>query len=217
VDTAALVVTVHETVAYSGKEHEAELTSVVHRSSHIRRLLPIKYSRDGSERNNPMTTIQVTVQRFTLVSPKPFESILQMLEAEIGHPDMSRFAREVTAAGSYGELEEIVQEAIGSSGLMEFTRFNLGEIIRKEHGPGSPRILRLVVGNPLIMKQMAVHVHDVASYAPVNILIDERADGVHLSYDRMASLLAPYGSAEAQQVAETLDAKIEGLLQAAAA
>lgn len=164
-----------------------------------------------------MTTIQVTVQRFTLVSPKPFESILQMLEAEIGHPDMSRFAREVTAAGSYGDLEEIVQEAIGSSGLMEFTRFNLGEIIRKEHGPGSPRILRLVVGNPLIMKQMVVHVHDVASYAPVNILIDERADGVHLSYDRMASLLAPYGSAEAQQVAETLDAKIEGLLQAAAA
>jgi uncharacterized protein (DUF302 family) len=100
---------------------------------------------------------------------------------------------------------------------MEFTRFNLGEIIRKERGPGSPHILRLVVGNPLIMKQMAVHVHDVASYAPVNILIDERKDGVHLSYDRMASLLAPYGSVEAQTVAQNLDAKIEGLLQAAAA
>jgi uncharacterized protein (DUF302 family) len=163
-----------------------------------------------------MATIQVSVQRFSVISSKPFENILKELESQIGRPDMSAFTKAVTAADSYGELEKTVQEAIGSSGLMEFTRFNLGEIIRKESGPGSPRILRLVVGNPLIMKQMAVHVHDVASYAPVNILIDERPDGVHLSYDRMASLLAPYGSVEAQKVAENLDAKIEGLLQAAA-
>lgn len=163
-----------------------------------------------------MPTIQVPVERFTVVSSKPFESILQRLEAEIGHPDMITFAKAVAVSESYGEVERIVGKAIGPSGLMEFTRFNLGEIIRKERGPGSPRILRLVVGNPLIMKQMAVHVHDVASYAPVNILIDERTDGVHLSYDRMASLLAPYGSAEAQQVAQDLDAKVEALLQAAA-
>ena len=44
------------------------------------------------------------------------------------------------------------------------------------------------------MKEMAKTVPDAASYAPVTILIDERADGVHLSYDSMASLLAPYGS-----------------------
>jgi len=103
---------------------------------------------------------------------------------------MSAFAKTVAVAESYGELEKIVQRTIGTSGLMEFIRFNLGEIMRKERGPGSPRILRLVVGNPLIMEEMAVHVHDVASYAPVNILIDERPDGVHLSYDRMASLLS---------------------------
>ena len=164
-----------------------------------------------------MATIDVSVQRFVIVSSKPFETILQKLEAEIGHPDMRKFTADVAAAEGYGALEKIVEKSIGPSGLMEFTRFNLGEIIRKERGPGSPRILRLVVGNPLIMKQMAVHVHDVASYAPVNILIDERPDGVHVSYDRMASLLAPYGSAEAQQVAQGLDAKIEGLMQAAAA
>ncbi len=168
-------------------------------------------------RRGAISTIQVQVQRFSIVSSKPFEIILEQLDAHIGHPDMAAFTKAVAAAESYAELETIVQDAIGLSGLMEFTRFNLGEIIRKESGPGSPRILRLVVGNPLIMKQMAVHVHDVASYAPVNILIDERPDGVHLSYDRMASLLAPYGSAEAQTVALNLDTKIEGLLQAAAA
>ena len=46
---------------------------------------------------------------------------------------------------------------------------------------------------------------------------DERADGVHLSYDRMVSLLRPYGNAEALQVAKDLDAKVETLLASASA
>ncbi len=164
-----------------------------------------------------MTIRKVEIERFTVTSSKPFESILQKLEARIGHPDMAVFAKGVTAAESYGELEKIVQKAIGTSGLMEFIRFNLGEIIGKERGPGSPRILRLVVGNPLIMKEMAKHVPDAGSYAPVTILVDERPDGVHLSYDRMTSLLAPYGSAEALAVARDLDSKIENLLRESAA
>jgi hypothetical protein len=61
-----------------------------------------------------------------------------------------------------------------------------------------------------------LHVSDAGSYAPVTILIDERPDGVHLSYDRMASLLAPYENAEALKVAKHLDAKVEGLIASAA-
>ena len=76
--------------------------------------------------------------------------------------------------------------------------------------------LRLVAGNPLIMKQMVKHLPDAGSYAPVTILIDERPDGVHLSYDRMASLLAPYESAEVLSVARELDSKVETLLNRAA-
>ena len=63
------------------------------------------------------------------------------------------------------------------------------------------------------MKDMVKHVVDAGSYAPVTILVDERNDGVHLTYDRMASLLAPYGSASALAVARDLDSKIETLLQ----
>jgi hypothetical protein len=62
------------------------------------------------------------------------------------------------------------------------------------------------------MKQMAEHVHDAASYAPVTVLIDEREDGVHLSYDRMASYLATYGNLAALEVARELDLKVEHLL-----
>ena len=66
------------------------------------------------------------------------------------------------------------------------------------------------------MKEMAKTVPDAAAYAPITILIDERDDGVHLSYDSMASFLAPYGSQTALAVARELDTKIEGLLEMAA-
>ena len=42
---------------------------------------------------------------------------------------------------------------------------------------------------------------------------DERADGVHLTYDTMVSLLRVYGSTEALAVAWDLDVKIEGLMR----
>jgi uncharacterized protein (DUF302 family) len=100
---------------------------------------------------------------------------------------------------------------------MEFTRFDLGEVLRKKLGERAPKSVRLVIGNPVIMAQMAEHVPDAGSYAPVTILVDERPDGVHLSYDRMASVLSPYGNPEALKVAQDLDIKVETLLTAAAA
>jgi hypothetical protein len=42
---------------------------------------------------------------------------------------------------------------------MDFTRFDLGEVVRKERGPRAPKSLQLVVGNPLIMKQMSSAYH----------------------------------------------------------
>ena len=141
-----------------------------------------------------MTTKQIDVQRFSVTSAKSFEEVMAGLEAGIGHPDMAAFRRDVTAAKTYAELEKLINKTIGPSGLMEFARFDFGEILRKERGNEAPRSLRLVAGNPLIMKQMVEHVPDAGSYAPVTILIDERADGVHVSYDRMASFLGSYGS-----------------------
>ncbi len=160
--------------------------------------------------------MQVQVRRFSVVSPRPFEEIVRKLTATIGHPDMNAFHSAVAAAATVADLEAVVQGAVGSSDLMEFARFDAGEVLRKGRSGQGPKILRLVVGNPLIMKEMARTVPDAAAYAPITILVDERADGVHLSYDSMASLIAPYGSQAALLVARDLDAKIEGLLDTAA-
>jgi hypothetical protein len=51
----------------------------------------------------------------------------------------------------------------------------------------------------------------------VRLLVDERPDGVDLSYDRMASLLAAYGSPDALEVAKHPGNKVETLLREAAA
>jgi uncharacterized protein (DUF302 family) len=162
-----------------------------------------------------MPTIEVPVRRLSVVSSRPFEEIVRRLTATIGRPDMSAFHKALAAATTVVDLQELVETAIGPSHRMEFARFDAGEVLRKERGGQGPRILRLLVGNPVIMKEMAKTVPDAASYAPVTILVDERADGVHLSYDSMASLIAPYASQAALAVATDLDAKIECLLETA--
>lgn len=158
---------------------------------------------------------RIEIERATVVSPQPFDTVISKLAASIGHPEMVAFIRAVAAARTLADLETVVSGAIGSAGLMEMAYFDLGDVLRKEDH-AAPKAVRLVIGNPLIMKEMVKHVPDAASYAPVTLLIDERPEGVCLSYDLMASLIAPYGSAEASAVARQLDDKIMALLTAAA-
>jgi uncharacterized protein (DUF302 family) len=160
---------------------------------------------------------KIGIERFSLTSSKSFDEVLVGINDAIGHPDMAEFAKATAGARTFAELETIVRKGLGRTGLMTFMELDQGAVLRKETGKGSPKILRFIVGNPLIMKEMAKHVPDAGSYAPVTILVDERSDGVHLSYDRMASLLAPYGNAEALAVARDLDSKIETILRDSAA
>jgi uncharacterized protein (DUF302 family) len=129
---------------------------------------------------------------------------------------MVAFAKRTAAAPTFSEFESIVREGLGKTGLMLFMELDHGAVIRKATDRDKPGMVRLIMGNPLIMQQMARHVPDAGSYAPVTVLVDERSDGVRISYDRMASLLAPYRNSEALAVARDLDQKVETLLSEAA-
>jgi len=159
---------------------------------------------------------RIEIERFSLTSPKPFDQVVAALDAAIGHPDMAEFARSSREAHSFAELKSAVEKGLSDAGLMLFMRLDHGAVLRKETGRDTPRIIRFIIGNPLIMKEMAKHVPDAGSYAPVTVLVDERADGVHLSYDKMESFLAPYENAAALEVARELDRKVERILQQAA-
>ena len=160
---------------------------------------------------------KIEMERFSLTTSKPFDEVVAGVNTAIGHPDMAEFGRSTHEARSFAELKSAVEKGLGKTGLMLFMQLDHGAVVRKETGRDIPRIIRFVIANPLIMKEMARHVPDAGSYAPVTVLVDERPDDVHLSYDRMSSLLAPYGSPDALQVAQDLDNKVEDLLKQAAA
>jgi uncharacterized protein (DUF302 family) len=160
-----------------------------------------------------MTIAKVAVERFSLTSSRPFATVVAALKSAVGQPDMVEFFKATRAASSFPDLERIVQSGLGRTGFMLFAEFDLGAVLRRESGAATPKSMRFLVGNPLIMKEMVKHVPDAGSYAPVTILIDERPDGVHVSYDKMESYLLPYGSPEALAVARNLDARITTLLR----
>lgn len=163
-----------------------------------------------------MTQIRkINIRRWSATSQKPFETVVETVEAGIGRPNMSRFGQDIAGAATYEEMQEVVQLAVSEIGLMEFLRLDAGAVLAKAHVSGNPKSIRLIIGNPLIMQSMTRLVPDAASYAPVTVLIDQRPDGVHLSYDEMASFLDFYGNAEALAIARDLDAKVEKLLQEA--
>ena len=160
---------------------------------------------------------KIEVERFTLSSSKPFDQVVATLNSAVGHPDMAEFWKSTHRAQSDAELRKTIEKGLGRTGLMLFVEFDHGAVVRSGTGRATPKMIRFVIGNPLIMRQMVQHVPDAGSNAPVTILIDERPDGVHLSYDRMASFLAPYENAAALNVARELDAKVEAMLASAAA
>ena len=164
-----------------------------------------------------MALQKIEVQRFSLTTPRPFDAVVASLKAGVGQLDLAAFANASKSQGTFAELEQVINRNMGKTGLMLFLEFDHGAVVRKETELAKPKIMRLVIGNPLVMKEMAKHVPDAGSYAPVTVLVDERADGVHLSYDRMVSFLEPYKNPDALKVARELDAKVEKLLNDAAA
>lgn len=159
-----------------------------------------------------MTTKKIAVERVTFVSNRPFEEVLVRLDVGIGRPNFGELSRRMNAAATLEEYESIVHGAVGGADLMEFMRLDLGAVLRKDPAAAAYKIVRIIAGNPLIMKQMVEYVPDAGSYAPVTILVYEREDGVRVSYDTMASYLADCGSERALQVANDLDAKVTRLL-----
>jgi len=118
-----------------------------------------------------MTIIKIEVERVSVISSKPFEKIVEALKAAVGQPDMSECAKATKCAQTLADLESAVRNGLGSTDPMLFMELDHGAILQKESDKAAPKIVRFVIGNPLIMKEMAKHAPDAGSYAPVTILM----------------------------------------------
>ena len=70
-----------------------------------------------------MSIREVQVQRVTLVSTQPFDTVIARIDAQIGHPEMAAFRKAFSAAQNGAEMEKVVNPVTKPNGIMEFTRF----------------------------------------------------------------------------------------------
>ena len=96
---------------------------------------------------------KIEIERFSLTSSKPFDQVVAALDAAVGHPDMAEFGRSTREAHSFAELKSAVEKSLSEAGLMLFMQLDQGAVVRKEMGRDVPRIVHLLIGNPLIMKE----------------------------------------------------------------
>ena len=78
------------------------------------------------------------MERFSVISSKPFEAVLAALKAAVGHPDMAEFAKAVKGEQTFAELEDSVRRGLGKTGLMMFMELDHGAILHKKTGLDTP-------------------------------------------------------------------------------
>jgi uncharacterized protein (DUF302 family) len=106
---------------------------------------------------------KIKVERFSLTTSKPFDEVVAGVNGAISHPDMAEFGRSTHEARSFAELKSAVEKGLSKVGLMLFMQFDQGAVVRKETGHETPKMIRFIIGNPLIMKEMAKNVPDAGS------------------------------------------------------
>jgi uncharacterized protein (DUF302 family) len=164
-----------------------------------------------------VTEQTVEVRRVTVTSKRPFDDVMAATYAGLGMVEhFDGLIRRWSAAKDREEFDAIIDPVAGSSGLIEFLSLDLGGVLAIRDPHHHRRLVRIIAGNPVTMSKMTATAPDTGSYAPVTILVMERDGEVTLSYDRVASAIAPYAGQEALAVAEDLDDAVLALLRNAA-
>ncbi len=81
------------------------------------------------------------------------------------------------------------------------------------------RLLRWIIGNPLIAITMIQHDYTAGLFVPIDLLLAENDDGVgcNITYAVPSSLIMVERNPQLRSAAEVLDAKIENLVAEAMA
>ncbi len=142
-------------------------------------------------------------------SDKSYQELVAALLADIGEQpvlinDLS------TSTGGWQEYQERVESHVGPSGFMLFSLIDHGAWITKA---GIDRkVLRVILGNPLIAITMLRHDVTAGLFAPVEmLLVDEGQGRSSLTYVKPSSLMVVEPNPELLSAAEQLDAKLAAL------
>jgi uncharacterized protein (DUF302 family) len=167
------------------------------------------------ENAGDVTVLTTSGERFTVTTTRSFGDVVGAIERAVAHPNVPELFRKMKAAATPDALRRTVDEAVDSYGLLEFIRFDFGLVLAKDDPPTRRAAVRILLGNPLIMRELVRGAPDAGSNAPVSVLVDERDGHVRLAFDRTAPGLSA-GDPHSLEAARKLDARVEALLCAAA-
>ena len=142
-------------------------------------------------------------------SDKSYDELLAALLADIG--DKPVLINDVaTSTGDWRSYQERVESHVGPSGFMLFSLIDHGAWITKA---GIDRkVMRVILGNPLIAITMLRHDVSAGLFAPVELLVMDEGDGrSSLTYVKPSSLMVVEPNPELLSAAQELDAKLAAL------
>jgi uncharacterized protein (DUF302 family) len=142
-------------------------------------------------------------------SAKGYDELVAALLDDIGQRPVS-LDDPATASSSWESYQQHVEPHVGPSGFMLFKLFDHGAWISKA---GIERkVLRVILGNPLIAITMLRHDVTAGLFAPVEVLlVDEGAGRSSLTYVKPSSLMLVEHNPELLSAATELDTKLAAL------
>lgn len=155
------------------------------------------------------TEIRFDGVRIRYHSAKSYGELVAALLADIGERPVS-LDDLVSTADSWESYRQRVEPYVGPSGFMLFKLIDHGAWISKA---GIDRkVLRVILGNPLIAITMLRHDVTAGLFAPVEVLLVDDDDGrSSLTYVKPSSLMVVQDHPELLSAATELDTKLAAL------
>lgn len=155
---------------------------------------------------------QINIEHVHLTVDKPFDAFCTAFEGQLGRFDPSAY--EGLTHGDPQAVRAKLESMTGPSGFMLFRTSDHGALLRLVGKP--QKAMQYLLGNPLIAVEMTRHAIGSALYAPLRVLIYEAAGGdTCVEYDLPSSIFGQFGDEHVDRVAESLDRKLEALIEAA--
>ena len=147
--------------------------------------------------------------RLRFESKKSFDELVSALLADVGKQPL--MIDDLPAKfESWESYKAEVESQVGPSGFILFALMNHGAWIRKTGI--QKKVLRVIIGNPLLAITMLRHDLTAGLFAPVElILIEEDDDQSSLTYVRPSSLMVVETNEPLLAAAKELDAKLQAL------
>lgn len=147
--------------------------------------------------------------RIRFDSKKSFDELVSALLADVGKKPLM-IDELPTKFESWESYKAEVESHVGPSGFILFALFNHGAWIKKAQI--QKKVLRVVIGNPLLAITMLRHDLTAGLFAPVElILIEEDDDQSSLTYVRPSSLMVVETNEPLLAAARELDEKLQAL------